>query len=137
MVKSRTVRVLLALLSGLYLANAANAGEVSIVAVDFRTMDHRLWSIQVTLQHADSGWEHYADHWRVVDNAGHVVADRVLYHPHVDEQPFTRGLQGVTLPAEINRLVVEAHDNVHGWTKQRLQVNLRQAVKGHLRVTAE
>lgn len=132
----KTRKARLVLLLGLNLLNVAYAGEVAIVAANFRTMDNRLWSIQVTLQHADTGWEHYADRWRVVDSKGRVFADRVLYHPHVDEQPFTRGLRALTLPVT-TQLYVEAHDNVHGWAKQRLPVRLNLAVKGYLRVSPE
>ena len=132
-IKATALPIVLAL----YLGNVANAGEVTIVAADFQTMDGQLWSIQVTLQHTDTGWDHYADRWRVVDSAGQVVADRILYHPHVDEQPFTRGLRGVALSAESNRLYVAAHDNVHGWAKQRLQIDLSQAVQGRLQVPSE
>ena len=28
------------------------------------------WTISVTLSHADTGWEHYADGWRVLDENG-------------------------------------------------------------------
>ncbi len=130
-------KVVMLLLLTQFFVNTASAGEVNIVTADFRTADNRLWSIQVTLQHADSGWDHYADHWRVVDPAGNVVADRVLYHPHVDEQPFTRGLQGIPLQPEMGLLVIEAHDTVHGWSRQRLQVDLSQAVNRHLRLGKE
>jgi len=137
MVRRTTAKGLSILFLWLAVTNAANAGEVTIVAADFRTVDNRLWSIQVTLAHADSGWDHYADHWRVVDSTGRVMADRVLYHPHVNEQPFTRGLTGVALSPDAGRLYIEAHDTVHGWAKQQLQVDLGQAVMGHLRVDAE
>ena len=136
MAKVVITKILQILILGLSLANIANAGEVTLVAADFRTADNRLWDIQVTLQHADTGWDHYADRWRVVDSSGQVLAKRVLYHPHVDEQPFTRGLSGVSLPTGADKLYVEAHDNVHGWAKQRLTLELHQAVKGYLRVTA-
>jgi len=44
----------------------------------------------VTLSHADTGWEDYADGWRVELEDGTVLGTRVLGHPHVNEQPFTR-----------------------------------------------
>ena len=56
---------------------------------------------------------------------GTVLATRTLFHPHVDEQPFTRGLGGITLPAGLRTLYVEGHDKVHGWGP-RLTVDLRR-----------
>ncbi|WP_386679584.1 hypothetical protein [Loktanella sp. R86503] len=71
------------------------------------------WYIDVTLAHPDTGWDHYADGWRIEDEKGNVLATRTLLHPHVNEQPFTRGLAvEQELPA---RIVVRASCNVDGW----------------------
>ncbi len=117
--------------------NTAPAGEVQVVAADFQRSGDKLWSVSVTLQHGDTGWDHYADNWRVVDEAGAVLGDRVLLHPHVDEQPFTRSLSGVTVPTGTDTIFIEAHDKVHGWSANRLGVNLSEARDGRLQVTGE
>jgi hypothetical protein len=108
------------------MAGPLPADEVRIQQVDLRRHG-ALWSVAVTLHHGDSGWDHYADEWRVVDGAGRVLGRRVLHHPHVDEQPFTRGLGQVAIPADTHQVYVEAHDNFHGWSSQRVAVDLRQA----------
>ena len=92
------------------------AGEADILAVQITDEggDHR-YRFAVTVSHEDAGWEHYADKWDVVAPDGTVIATRVLLHPHVDEQPFTRGLSGVKIPAGIDQVVVRAHDSVHGY----------------------
>jgi len=72
------------------------------------------WRFDVTLRHADTGWQHYADGWRVLDPAGNVLGYRKLLHPHVDEQPFTRALGGVRIPAGVTRVLIRPHDLVHG-----------------------
>lgn len=92
------------------------------------------WTVSVTLQHADTGWDHYADGWRVVTADGKVLGHRTLYHPHENEQPFTRSLSGIKIPVEVNTVFVEAHDKVHGWNKERLEVNLQQAQGERYRV---
>lgn len=112
------------------------ADNVSILAAEFQHRNADVWTVRVTLKHADSGWDHYADNWRVVDSNGNVLGDRVLLHPHVDEQPFTRSLSGVTLPNDITTIYVEAHDKVHGWTPTRLKVDLSKASNGRLKVEA-
>ena len=116
---------------------AALANDVAILAADFTQSGNNQWSVSVTLKHGDTGWDHYADNWRVVDETGKVLGDRVLLHPHVNEQPFTRSLSGVAIPAEIKKVFIEAHDKVHGWTKKRLPVDLGKASKGRLKVKAE
>jgi hypothetical protein len=105
---------------------AATAGEVEIVHTEF-TQRPGGWAVNTTLRHEDSGWDHYADAWRVVDEQGAVLGTRTLLHPHEDEQPFTRGLGYVQFPAGVAVVFVEAHDKLHGWGKQRLRVDLSRA----------
>lgn len=114
------------LLITLLLVKVVSAGQVSIQHAEFEQQGPG-WTVAVTLQHADTGWDHYADGWRIVTADGKVLGHRTLYHPHVDEQPFTRNLANVMIPPEINTVYIEAHDKVHGWNPQRLEVNLQQA----------
>ena len=83
------------------------------------------WRFDVTVQHADTGWDHYADAWRVVGPDGTVYGTRTLYHPHVDEQPFTRSLSGVSIPAGVTSVTIESHDSVHGWGGATAKVSLQ------------
>jgi hypothetical protein len=94
-------------------AGLVHAGEVEVVAVEIRPGGGDLYRFDVTLRHGDTGWDHYADRWEVLAPDGTVLATRVLYHPHVDEQPFTRSLSDVPIPAELNEVVVRGHDSVH------------------------
>ena len=43
------------------------------------------WRFDVTIRHPDTGWEHYADGWRVLDMQGNELGMRVLHHPHETE----------------------------------------------------
>ncbi|MEM6939089.1 MAG: hypothetical protein AAF509_03055 [Pseudomonadota bacterium] len=82
------------------------------------------WRFDVTLSHADTGWDHYADGWRVVDGSGQELGMRTLAHPHVNEQPFTRSLSGVAIPAGTTEVGIQARDNVTGWGQQIRRVRL-------------
>ncbi|MEJ2143401.1 MAG: hypothetical protein P8Y24_13835 [Gammaproteobacteria bacterium] len=99
------------------------AGEVEIVHTRFEKESAGSWHVSTTLKHADSGWSHYADAWRVVDENGKELGTRTLFHPHENEQPFTRS-DTVQIPDGITIVYVEAHDKVHGWSKQRVRVDL-------------
>jgi hypothetical protein len=55
---------------------------------------------------------------------GSVLGTRTLYHPHVEEQPFTRSLSGVKIPAGIDKVTVRAHDSVHGYGGKTAIVDL-------------
>lgn len=137
MIKLNKTIVLTASLQALTVLNMANADDVKILAADFRSSGINLWSVNVTLKHDDTGWEHYANNWRVVDGEGNTLGDRVLYHPHVDEQPFTRGLNNLKVPEGITTVYIEARDKVHGWTSKRLKVDLSKATGGRLKVEAD
>ncbi len=108
---------------GLLLAGVAHAGQVQVKFVRLHKAGTS-WNFAVTLRHADSGWDHYADAWRVVGEDGKVYGTRILYHPHEHEQPFTRSLSGVNIPAGVQRVIVEAHDKVHGWSPDRVVIDL-------------
>ncbi len=120
-------RLLLAVLL-IYSAIPSNtyAGEVSIIDARLKPSGADQWNIEVTLKHADTGWEHYADAWRVLDAEGHELGRRVLYHPHVNEQPFTRSLSNVEIPVSVSVVYIEAHDKVHGWAADRKEVMLKR-----------
>lgn len=84
-----------------------------------------LWTFDVTLRHGDTGWDDYADAWRVLDQDGKVLGLRNLAHPHVNEQPFTRSLSGVSIPSGISEVAVQARDSVGGWSPATVTVKLR------------
>lgn len=105
---------------------AAFAGETDVVDVSVRGAGDA-FSFDVTLAHADTGWDHYADKWDVVGPDGTVYATRVLAHPHVDEQPFTRSKSGVKIPAGIKEVIVRGHDKVHGYGGKEMKVADRRA----------
>jgi hypothetical protein len=55
---------------------------------------------------------------------GEVLDTRILLHPHVGEQPFTRSLDGVKIPDSISKVIVRAHDKVHEYGGREVEVEL-------------
>jgi hypothetical protein len=97
-------------------AGQALAGRADVLAVEIRPTEVKgRFDIEVTVRHADSGWDHYANRWEVLGPEGEVIATRRLAHPHVHEQPFTRGLRDVVIPGGFTWVRVRAHDLVHGY----------------------
>ena len=106
------------------LALPALADEPRIKAAS-ATQTGTTWRFDVTLSHPDTGWEHYADGWRVLDMQGNELGLRVLTHPHVQEQPFTRSLSGVVIPKGTRQVQIQARCLVDGWGEGRLTVDLK------------
>jgi hypothetical protein len=84
------------------------------------------WTLNVTLRHPDSGWEHYADAWEVLAPDGARLGLRLLTHPHEDEQPFTRSLAGVEIPAGTDYVMIRARCLVDGWAGDQVRVDLTE-----------
>ncbi len=84
-----------------------------------------LWTFEVTVMHGDTGWDHYADAWRVVDMQGNELGLRNLAHPHVNEQPFTRTLSGVSIPEDVTEVGIQTRDTTTGWSTQITKVKIR------------
>ena len=108
----------------LLLATPALAEEPVIEDVDIAKTGTATYRFSVTISHPDTGWDHYADGWRVLDMDGNELGMRVLHHPHVDEQPFTRSLSGVTIPAGTMQVQVQARDLPAGWNEGTTIVTL-------------
>jgi hypothetical protein len=89
------------------------------------------WTVHVTVQHPDTGWEDYADGWDVLTPDGAVLKPdpespftRLLLHPHENEQPFTRSQSGILIPTGVTRVRVRAHDLVDGYGGREVLVDL-------------
>jgi hypothetical protein len=95
------------------------------------------WSFDVTVRHNDEGWDHYADAWQILDpETGTVIAERVLAHPHDDEQPFTRSLGGIRIPPRVAKVIVRAKCDRHGFGGQEVLVDLTSSAGEGFEVSA-
>ncbi len=118
----KTMPGILTVITLLLGSKLAFAGATSIV--DVKVECNNSCTFSVTLQHADEGWDHYANQWDVVKLDGQLLKSRVLYHPHVNEQPFTRSLSGVIVPEGMNRVKIRAKDSVHGYSDTEFIVDI-------------
>lgn len=98
------------------LTASAAAADVPIIKHVNATLSNGLWDFDVTISHTDTGWDDYADAWRIIDSDGKELGLRQLAHPHIEEQPFTRSLSGIRIPASITEVEIQVHDVVNGWT---------------------
>ena len=115
------------LLGGLgFSAVPAQAGGADVVAVEAFQGSNGKWRFNVTVAHADEGWDHYADKWDVVGPDGEILGTRILHHPHENEQPFTRSLGGVDIPEDVTEVTLRAHDSQHGYDGKAMSVALER-----------
>ena len=84
---------------------------------------NQLFDIAVTIRHPDSGWDHYANEWIVVAGDGKEIAKRTLYHPHVNEQPFTRYVRDVVIAVDVTKVTITAKCNKGHESKPYILIN--------------
>ncbi|MDH5453134.1 MAG: hypothetical protein OEY05_06225 [Paracoccaceae bacterium] len=104
-------------------ANQASAEAPVVVAASAKHHSSG-WMIDVTITHPDTGWDHFASGWEVIAPDGSVLGYRELAHPHVDEQPFTRSLPGVTFPMDIDHVFIRPRCTLDGWVPAPTRLNI-------------
>lgn len=109
-------------------SQVAFAGEADVVAARATKSADGTFQFSVTVAHADSGWDHYANAWDVVAPDGTVLGQRELLHPHVNEQPFTRSLSGVKIPDNVHSVTIRARDLVHEYGGAEVMLELPEVV---------
>ena len=86
-----------------------------------------VWTVSVTVLHNDTGWDHYADRWQIIDpETKEILAERILLHPHENEQPFKRSLGNIKFPADQKAVIIRASCTKHGFGGQEIMVFLVQ-----------
>jgi len=99
----------------LVLAGFLYANEADVLNVKAHCDAQRTCRFDVTIKHNDTGWKHYVDKYDILSPNGTILGTRVLFHPHVDEQPFTRSISNIKIPQGIKSVTIRAHDLVHGY----------------------
>jgi hypothetical protein len=115
------VRLFILFLAALMISSlAATAGAAEqkypdVVAAIAQARGAERFDFDVTVSSPYDTPQRYADAFRVVGLDGTVYGERILFHDHADEQPFTRDLYGVRIPAGVRSVVVEGRDRRYGY----------------------
>ena len=106
-------------------SSPAFAGKADVIGVKLTKSNADMYRISVTVAHDDTGWDHYADQWDVLDEEGNVLGTRVLMHPHENEQPFTRSMS-LSIPMDVKKITVRARDKKHGYGGKTMTVDVTE-----------
>ena len=101
----------------------AIAGEADVIKVEVESIGDGKFRFDVTIEHADDGWDHYANAWQVLSPDGKVLGTRELTHPHMEEMPFTRS-KTIKVPEGVSQVTVRARDLVHGFGGKEITIDL-------------
>ena len=90
--------------------------EANVVGVEFESTGESDYRFDVSLYHDDDGEDGYADWWQVETLDGERLGRRELLHAH-STAPFTRS-ETVSVPTDVDCVVVRGHDRTHGYGGQ-------------------
>jgi hypothetical protein len=106
-------------------ATAATHRYPDVVAVEVTAGNEPgTWDVAATISSPYDTPERYADAFRVLAPDGTELGVRELLHDHAGEQPFTRSLVGLAVPADVERITVEGRDLDNGWGGATTSVDL-------------
>jgi desulfoferrodoxin (superoxide reductase-like protein) len=102
-----------------------NLDYAQVEFVELVRLSPNEYRVSVTVLHNDEGWDHYADAWQIVNQeTGEIIAERILAHPHDNEQPFTRSINRVRFAETQTMLVVRAKCNIHGFGGREVVIDM-------------
>ena len=121
--------ILSALLLGLVAAAASAAAAAEqkfpdVLAVKVSARGANRFDFDVTVSSPYDSARRYADAFRVSAKDRAVYGERTLWHDHADEQPFTRDLYGVVVPAGVRSVLIQARDVQYGYGGKAVEVAL-------------
>ena len=86
-----------------------------VLAAKVQARANNSFDFDVTLSSPYDTPQRYADAFRVMGKDGVFYGERVLFHDHASEQPFTRDLYGVKVPAGVRVVVIQGRDQKFGY----------------------
>jgi hypothetical protein len=111
-------------LPAVHAADAALQKHADVITAKVQPRGADKFDFDVTISSPYDTPQRYADAFRVMHKDGTVYGERVLLHDHATEQPFTRDLHGVVVPAGVRSVVMQARDLKNGWGGKTIEVVL-------------
>ena len=105
-------------------ANVSIQKYPDVVSVKAHARGADKFDFDVTVSSPYDTPQRYADAFRAIDKDGTVFGVRKLFHDHATEQPFTRDLYGVSIPAHVHTVVIQAKDQRYGYGGKTVEIAL-------------
>lgn len=95
-----------------------------VIKVQVSASGDNRFSFSATLLSPYDTPERYADAFRIMTVNEATLGVRELLHDHASEQPFTRGISGVTIAPDITRVIIQGRDQQYGYGGKTVTVDL-------------
>jgi hypothetical protein len=104
------------------------ADPVHVVGVEIVRRPYGRWEMILSLEHEDTGRDHFCDRVEALDQDGKRIFVGYFYSPIVkdveEDGPLRRRLRPMPIPEGVIRLTLRAHCKRTGWGGQSLPVDL-------------
>ncbi|MFC6953233.1 hypothetical protein [Halorubellus litoreus] len=114
---------------------ALDLREANVTGVELESQGDGRVRFSVTLYHDDEGEEGYANWWTVETRDGEELGRRELLHAHGTRE-FTRS-ETVSVPIDVECVVVRGHDETHGYGGQAALVSVSTGATRFVRQGSE
>lgn len=101
----------------------AHADAPKVVAAKAEREGNR-WMIEVTLQHEDTGWDHFATGFEVQGPDGSRLGYLELTHPNVGTPTVEAELTGLNIPADVTYVLIRTRCSLVGWAAEPVRLDL-------------
>jgi hypothetical protein len=92
-----------------------------VMDVKITSLGNNRFDFDVTVSSPYDTPQRYCDAFKVTDSEGKLLGERVLLHDHQTEQPFTRDLRGIVIPAAVRMVTVQGRDLKFGYGGKSVQ----------------
>jgi hypothetical protein len=116
--------VLAGVLSSALAAGSNEQKYPDVIAVEVRSSGVDTFDFDATVSSPYDTPQRYADAFRITGKDGSVFGERILFHDHANEQPFTRDLYRVKVPNGARVVVVQARDKRFGYGGKTVEIAL-------------
>lgn len=106
-------------------------GEADVINAKVKHTGGNFYRFTVTVKHNDEGWQHFAKAWEVLDQNNNVLGVRILRHPHIEEQPFTRS-ETISIPENVNQVTIRAYDLMHHYGGKAITLDINKGNKNEV-----
>ena len=107
-----------------FAATSSTQKYPDVVSAHIKASGPNLFDFDVTVSSPYDSAQRYADAFRARSREGVVYGERILWHDHAGEQPFTRDMHAVRIPAGVRTVIVEARDKSFGYGGKTIEVKL-------------
>ena len=85
-----------------------------VIDVQVNARGQNIFDFDVTVSSPYDTPDRYADGFHAMSRDGVIYGERKLFHDHASEQPFTRDMYGVFVPASVVVILIQARDKANG-----------------------